>query len=158
MVQCIPHIIGAQQLVHCALHIQALSVVAGVALVGHGMHLPLDYKLVVVQIPVVGGDTEVIAHVLAADPFLAGHQSLVKLLAMAGADDVGAGVTEELLHGLGQHPDGGGGRFLNKEISWIAVLEGEHHQIHRLVQIHQEAGHVGVCDGDGFAGLYLVDE
>jgi hypothetical protein len=38
------------------------------------------------------------------------------------------------------------------------VLEGEHNQIHSLVQIHQEAGHVGVSDGDGVSSLDLVDE
>ena len=38
------------------------------------------------------------------------------------------------------------------------MLEGEHNQIHSLVQIHQEAGHVGIGDGDGIASLDLVDE
>ena len=33
------------------------------------------------------------------------------------------------------------------------MLESEHNQIHSLVQIHQEAGHVGVGDGDGIASL-----
>ena len=38
------------------------------------------------------------------------------------------------------------------------MLEGEHNQIHSLIQIHQEAGHVGIGDGDGIASLDLVDE
>ena len=38
------------------------------------------------------------------------------------------------------------------------MLEGEHNKIHSLVQVHQEAGHVGVCDGDGVARLDLIDE
>ena len=38
------------------------------------------------------------------------------------------------------------------------MLEREHDQIHGLVQVHEEAGHVGVGDGDGLAGLDLVDE
>ena len=38
------------------------------------------------------------------------------------------------------------------------MLESEQDQIHSLVQIHQEAGHVGIGDGDGIASLNLVDE
>ena len=34
----------------------------------------------------------------------------------------------------------------------------EQDQIHSLVQIHQEAGHVGVSNGDGVASLDLIDE
>ena len=102
---------------------------AGVALVGHGVHLALDHELVVVQVPVVGGDPEVIAHVLAADPLLTGHQGLVQLLAVAGADDVGAGVAKELLYRLGQHAYGGGGRLLDKEVPRPSVLECEHQKM-----------------------------
>ena len=38
------------------------------------------------------------------------------------------------------------------------MLESEQDQIHSLVQVHQEAGHVGVGDGDGIASLDLVNE
>ena len=38
------------------------------------------------------------------------------------------------------------------------MLESEQDQIHSLVQIHQEAGHVGVSDGDGVTSLDLVDK
>jgi len=38
------------------------------------------------------------------------------------------------------------------------MLESEQDQIHSLVQIHQEAGHVGVGDSDGVTSLDLVDE
>ena len=38
------------------------------------------------------------------------------------------------------------------------MLESEQDQIYRLVQVHQEAGHVGVGDGDGVTRLDLVDE
>ena len=131
---------------------------AGVGLVGHGVDLALDHKLVVVQVAVVGSDTEVVAHILAAQTLLAGHQSLEQLLAVTSADDVGAGVAEELLNSLGQVADGRSVGLLNEQVAGVAVLEGEHNQIHSLVQIHQEAGHVGVGDGDGVAGLDLVDE
>ena len=131
---------------------------AGVGLVGHGVHLALDHKLVVVQVAVVGGDPEVFAHILAAQALLAGHQRLVQLFAVAGADDVGAGVAEQLLHGLGQIANGGGVRLLDEQVAGVSVLEREHDKADRLIQIHQEAGHVGVGDGDGIASLDLVDE
>ena len=38
------------------------------------------------------------------------------------------------------------------------MLESEQDQIHSLVQVHQETGHVGIGDGDGVASLDLVDE
>ena len=122
------------------------------------MDLALDHELVVVQVAVVGGDAEVVAHVLAAQTLLASHQGLEQLLAVAGADDVGAGVAEELLNSLGQVADGGSVGLLNEQVTGVAVLEGEHNQVYSLVQVHQEASHVGVGDGDGVAGLDLVDE
>ena len=130
----------------------------GVGLIGHGMDLALDHELVVVQVAVVGSNAEVVPHILAAQTLLAGHQGLEQLLAVAGTDDVGAGVAEELLDSLGQVADGGSIGLLNEQVTGVAVLEGEHNQIHSLVQVHQEAGHVGVGDGDGIAGLDLVDE
>ena len=122
------------------------------------MDLALDHELIIVQVAVVGGDAEVVAHILAAQTLLAGHQGLEQLLAVAGADDVGAGVAEQLLNSLGQITDGRSVGFLNEQVTRVAVLEGEHNQIHSLVQVHQEASHVGVGDGDGVASLDLVDE
>ena len=77
---------------------------------------------------------------------------------MAGADDVRAGVAEQLLHGLGQVADGGSVALLNEQVARVRVLEREHDQVNGLVQVHQKAGHVGVGDGDGVACLDLVDE
>ena len=122
------------------------------------MDLALDHELIIVQVAVVGSNAEVVPHILAAQTLLAGHQGLKQLLAVASTDDVGAGVAEELLDSLGQVADGGSIGLLNEQVTGVAVLEGEHNQIHSLVQIHQEAGHVGVGDGDGIAGLDLVDE
>ena len=122
------------------------------------MDLALDHEFVVVQVAIVRSDAEVVAHILAAQTLLTGHQSLEQLLAVAGADDVGAGVAEELLNSLGQVADGGSVGLLDEQVTGIAMLEGEHNQIHSLVQVHQEAGHVGVSDGDGVASLDLVDE
>ena len=131
---------------------------AGVALVRHGVHLPLDHILVVVQVAVVRRHAIVVAHVLAAQALLAGHEGLVELLAMSRADDVRACVAEQFLHRLCQIADGRGVRLLDEQVARIGVLEGEHHQVDRLVEVHEEAGHVGVGDGDGVARLDLVDE
>ena len=79
---------------------------AGVAFICHGVHLALHHELVVVQVTVVGSDTEILPHVLTAETFLTGHESFIQLLAVAGADDVRARVAEELLHSLGQIPNG----------------------------------------------------
>ena len=98
------------------------------------------------------------AHILAAQTLLTGHQSLEQLLAVTGADDVRTGIAEQLLDGLCQIADGGSVRLLDEQVTGIGVLEGEHNQVHSLVQIHQKAGHVGVGDGDGIASLDLVDE
>lgn len=109
-----PHVVGAEELVHGTLHVQTDCVVAGVALVGHGMYLALYYELVIVQVPVIGRDPEIIAHVFAADPLLTGHQGLVQLFSVAGTYNVGACVSKELLHCLSQNADSGGRRLLNE--------------------------------------------
>ena len=77
---------------------------------------------------------------------------------MTSADDVRTGIAEQLLDGLCQIADGGSIRLLDEQITGICMLESEQDQIHSLVQIHQEAGHVGIGDGDGIASLDLVDE
>ena len=122
------------------------------------MYLALDYKLVVVQVTVVRCHTIIIAHVLAAQTLFLSHKRFVELLAVAGADDVRAGIAEELLHRLRQIADGGGIRLLNEEIAGVGMLEGEHDQIHSLVEVHEEASHVGIGDGDVVSRLDLVDE
>ena len=122
------------------------------------MYLAVDDKLVVVQVTVIRSNAEIVPHILAAQTLLTGHQGLEQLLAVAGADDVRARIAEQLLNSLRQIADGRGIRLLNKQIAGIGVLESEHDQIHSLVQVHQEAGHVGVSDGDGVASLDLVDE
>ena len=155
--QLVLHILSGHNFLNGTFHIQPGGVVAGVRLIGHGVDLALDHELIVVQVTIVSGDTEVVPHVLTAQTLLAGHQGLEQLLAVAGADDVGAGVAEELLDSLGQVADGGSIRLLNEQVTGVAVLEGEHNQIHSLVQIHQETSHIRVSDGDGVASLDLVD-
>ena len=131
---------------------------AGVALVRHRVNPSLDHVLVVVQVAVVRRHAVVVAHVLAAQPLLAGHEGLVELLTVSRADDVRAGIAKQPLHGLRQIADGRSVRLLDEQIAGVGVLEGEHHQIDGFVEVHQEARHVGISDGDGVARLDLVDE
>ena len=77
---------------------------------------------------------------------------------MARADDVRARVAEQLLHRLRQVADGGCVRLLDEQVARVGVLEGEHHQVDRFVEVHEEAGHIGVGDGDGVGRLDLVNE
>ena len=77
---------------------------------------------------------------------------------MAGADDVRAGVAEQLLHGLRQVADGGCVGLLDEQIARVCMLKREHDQVNGLVQVHQETGHIGVGDRDGVAGADLVNE
>ena len=77
---------------------------------------------------------------------------------MTSTYDVRAGIAKQLLDSLSQIADGGGICLLDEQIAGVGVLESEHNQIHSLVQVHQEAGHVGVGDGDGVAVFNLVDE
>ena len=97
-------------------------------------------------------------HVLAAQTLLTGHQGLEQLLAVTGADDVRAGIAEQLLDSLSQIADSGSIRLLDEQITGICMLESEQDQIHSLVQVHQKAGHIGVGNGDGIASLDLVNE
>ena len=131
---------------------------ARVGVISHRVDLTLDDELVVVQVAVIGGHAVVTAHVLTAQALLAGHQGLEQLLAVAGADDVRAGVAEQLLHGLGQVADGGGVGLLDEQIARVCMLKREHDQVNGLVQVHQEAGHIGVGNRDGVAGADLVNE
>ena len=77
---------------------------------------------------------------------------------MAGADDIRAGVAKQSLHSLGQVANGGSVRLLDEQVAGVGMLKGEHNQIHGFVQVHQEAGHVGVGNGDRVAGLDLLDK
>jgi len=77
---------------------------------------------------------------------------------VAGADDAGAGVAEELLDGLGQVADGRSVRLLDEEIAGVCVLKGKHDKGHGLVEIHHETGHIGVRDRNRVAVSDLFAE
>ena len=152
------HVLGGLDLGDGALHVEPLGVVGGVGLVGLGLHLAVDDELVVVEVARVAGHAVVAAHVLGAQALLAGHEGLEELLAVAGADDLGAHAAEDLLHGLGEVADGRRRRLLDEQVAGVGVLEGELHQVHGLVQVHEEAGHVGVGDRQRLALADAVDE
>ena len=152
------HVLGGLDLGDGARHVEPLGVVGGIGLVGLGLHLAVHDELVVVQVARVAGDAVVAAHVLGAQALLAGHEGLEELLAVAGADHLGANAAEDLLDGLGEVADGGGGGLLDEQVAGVGVLEGELHQVDRLVQVHEEAGHVGVGDRERLALADAVDE
>ena len=152
------HVLGGLDLGDGALHVEPLGVVARVGLVCLGLHLAVHDELVVVQVARVAGHAVVAAHVLGPQALLAGHEGLVELLAVAGADHLGAHAAEDLLHGLGEVADGGGRGLLDEQVAGVGVLERELHQVHGLVQVHEEAGHVGVGDGERLALADAVDE
>ena len=152
------HVLGGLDLCDGALHVEPLGVVARVGLVGLGLHLAVDDELVVVQVARVAGHAVVAAHVLGPQTLLAGHEGLEQLLAVAGADHLGAHATEDLLDRLGEVADGGRRRLLDEQVAGVGVLEGELHEVDRLVQVHEEAGHVGVGDRERLAFPDAVDE
>lgn len=131
---------------------------ARICVVCLSMDLTFNEKLVVVQVARVAGDAVVAAHVLGAQALLAGHEGLKELLAVAGADHLGAHTAEDLLHGLGEVADGRRRRLLDEQVARVGVLEGELHQVHGLIQVHEEAGHVGVGHGERLALADAVDE
>ena len=50
------------------------------------------------------------------------------------------------------------GGLLDEQVTGVGVLEGELHQVHGLVQVHEEAGHVGVGHRQRLALSDAVDE
>lgn len=152
------HVLGGLDLGDGAGHVETLRVVGGVGLVGLGLHLAVHDELVVVQVARVAGHAVVAAHVLGAQALLAGHEGLEQLLAVAGADHLGAHAAEDLLDRLGEVADGGGRGLLDEQVAGVGVLEGELNQVHGLVQVHEEAGHIGVGDRERLALADAVDE
>ena len=152
------HVLCGLDLGDGALHVEPLGVVGGIGLVGLSLNLAVHDELVVVQVARVAGHAVVAAHVLGPQALLAGHEGLEELLAVAGADHLGAHAAEDLLHGLGEVADGRRRRLLDEQVAGVGVLEGELHEVDGLVQVHQEASHVGVGDGERLALADAVDE
>ena len=64
---------------------------------------------------------------------------------------------EQLDDGLGLGLDGAGGGFLHEDVPVLAMLEGEEDKVHGFFERHDEAGHLGLGEGDGVAFADLVD-
>ena len=156
--QLLLHVVGGQDLFDHAIHVKELGVVAGVALLRLGDDLALDKVLVIVEVSVVGADAEIAAHILRPEPLLPGHQGLIKLLSVPGPDDAGAGIAKEALNTLGQVADRAGVGLLDKEVAGIGMLEGKADQVDRLIQVHQETGHLRVSDCDRMSRMDLFDK
>ena len=90
--------------------------------------------------------------------FLVGEERLVHLFAVADADDLDLGLVaaEQFADRLRLRLDGACRGLLHEDVAGDAVFEGEQHQVHRLVETHDEARHGTVGDGDGIALANLV--
>ena len=152
------HVFGGFDFLHRARDIEPLGVVARVGFVGLGLHFAVNHELIVIEVAGIARDAVVAAHVLGAQALLTGHKRLEELLAVAGADHLGAHAAENFLDRLGEVADGRCGRLLDEQIARVCVLEGEFDQIDGLVEIHEETGHVGIGDREGLALANSVDE
>ena len=79
---------------------------------------------------------------------------------MSDADDLHRDLVLRIKKGFrrpGQGLDGAGRRLLDQNIPALAVLKGKQHQVDRLLQAHDKAGHAGLRDGDGLALADLLD-
>lgn len=121
--------------------------------------LAIDEILVVIEIAVVGGNAVVAAEILGPGHLLAGQQGLVELFAVPGADDLDLVVgPEQLPHRQGEIADGRGRRLLDEGVALPAVAIGVEDQIDRIVDRHQEPGHVRVGDSQRFPFPDQLDE
>ena len=153
----------AHKLLLHALDVQPARVVAVVVLDARDVLAALLKVLVVVQVARVAGNAVVVAHVDGTGHLLSGHQSLVELLAVTGADDPDFGLTVlrihlgvYLLQSLRKGDKRGRGGLLDEQVAVVAVLERVYHEVHRVVKGHHEARHVRVRDGNGLALHHLL--
>lgn len=91
--------------------------------------------------------------------FLVGQQRLIHLLPVPDADGPDLVVcTKELFHRLGKVSDGARRCLLHQDVTGVGMLVGIEHQIHSLVEGHDEAGHGGLSHRQGLARLDLLHE
>ena len=131
---------------------------AGISLIPFCLDLAFDIELVVIQAAPVRSDPEIVAHVCCTQSLFTGHQSLIELLPVSGTDDLFLRLPENFHHAVRQIADSTGVRLLNEKISWLRMFKGKGNQFDCLVKVHQETGHVGICNGDRCLALDLVDE
>ena len=152
------NIIGSQNFIYRAFDIKQICVMTGIRLVGFGIYLALDYKLIVIEVSAVGSHAEIFAHIFGAELFFPCHKGLVKLFAVACTDDLCTCIAEELLNCLGENDDSVSIGLLNKQISGVRMLKSKFYKINCLIEVHQKAGHIRVCYRNRIAGLDLVDK
>ena len=63
---------------------------------------------------------------------------------------------EQLTHRLSLSLDGTRRSLLHEDVTILSVLKGEEHQVHRLLQTHDESRHPGLCQCDGITLSDLV--
>ena len=98
------------------------------------------------------------SHIFTTQTLLASHQSFKQLLAVTCTNDICASVTKQLLYGPSQVTNSGSISLLDKQITRVSMLESKHNQIHSLVQIHQETGHVRISDRNRITRFNLINK
>ena len=154
----------AHQLLLHPLDVKPPGVVAVVVLDGRDLLVSLHEELVVVQIPRVARDAEIVTHVDSPGHLLPGHEGLVQLLPVPRADDLHlrlpvfrVDLRVDLLQGRGEGVQGGRRGLLHEQVAVVAVSERVHHQVDRIVEGHHEPRHVRVGYRDGLALHHLLD-
>lgn len=128
-------------------------------------------EFVVIEAAVVGRYAIEVAHIDCLGAFFVGEEGFVHLLSVADADDFDGVLEtlcafafeaaacllfEELAYGFCLGLDGAGGSFLDEDVAILAVFEGEEDEVNGLFETHNEAGHLGLGEGDGVAAADLV--
>ena len=87
-----------------------------------------------------------------------GKQRFVHFFAVAYAYDFNIVFisAEQFAYRLRLSAYGARGRFLNQNVAALALFKRKQHQIHRLVQRHYKARHIGMSDGYGLMRAYLI--
>ena len=98
-------IVRCQDLFDNTLDVQSYSIVARVAFLGLRYNFTLNKVLIIVQIAIVGSNTEVMPHIFRTKTLFPSHQGFVELLTVSSPDDVSAGVSKELLNAFGEVTD-----------------------------------------------------
>ena len=157
--QFVPDVLEAGDLGFGLFKVQSPRVVGVEFLDGDGLDVAFGEVFVVVEGAVVGGDAVEVAHVFGLGAFFLGEEGLVHLFAVTDADDLDVffAAAEEFADGFGLGLDGAGGGFLDEDVAVLAVLEGEKDEVDRFVEAHDEAGHLGLGEGDGLAVADLLD-
>ena len=126
------------------LEVEAAGVVGVELIYGDLSGVAVLKVLVVVEVAVVRRDAVEVAHVFSLGALLLGEEGLVHLLPVADADDpdVLLPAAEEFTHGLRLRAYGAGRGFLDEDVTVLPVLEREQHQIHGLLEAHDEPRHL----------------